>query len=178
MNKDFSPPFTRAFGSPVVQKKKSLNVSVGPLFPFGQWAEIFPPGLSGDVSFAFFPKINTFPLGLGLNANFSLLNREEGSLPESSLMAFSLGASIQYKISMRKLNKGIVFDLNSGIATSVLKTSSESFPSFDPYVKAGLTFLFSIRRKASFSIKTGIYSINYRTVPMDSMYVQVGYWGG
>jgi hypothetical protein len=178
VKKDYSPPFTRTFGSPVVQKKKALNVSVGPLFPIGQWAEIFPIGMSGDVSFAFFPKINTFPLGLGLNTNFSLLSSEGGTLAESQLMAFSLGASFQYQIVMKKLNKGVVFDVDSGIAVSVLRTSTETFPSFDPYIKAGMTFLFSTRKKATVSLKAGIYSINYRTVPMDSLYVQVGFWGG
>jgi hypothetical protein len=178
VKRDYSPPFARAFGSTVVQKKKSLSVSVGPLFPLGEWAEIFPPGLFGDISFIFFPKINTFPLGLGLNTSYSLLSREAGALAESKIMAFSLGATLQYKILMKKLKKGVVFDVSSGMAMSVLYTNTETFPSFDPYVKAGVTFLFSTRRKASVSLKGGIYSINYRTVPIDSLYVQLGFWGG
>jgi hypothetical protein len=178
VKRDYSPPFTRTFGSTVVQKKKSLSVSVGPLFPLGQWGEIFPPGLFGDISFMFFPKINTLPLGLGLNTNYSLLNREAGALAESRLMAFSLGAAFQYKVLMKKLKKGVVFDVNSGMTMSVLYTNSETYPSFDPYVKAGVTFLFSTRRRSSVSLKAGIYSINYRTVPLDSLYVQVGFWGG
>jgi hypothetical protein len=178
VKREYSPPFVRTFGSTVVKKKKSFNASVGPFFPLGEWAKIFPPGVFGDVSFIFFPKINTFPLGLGVNTNYSLLDREAGAYAESRIMAFSLGATLQYKILMKKLKKGVVLDVSSGMAVSVLNTNTESFPSFDPYVKAGVNFLFSPHRKASVSLKAGIFSINYRTVPLDSLYVQVGIWGG
>jgi hypothetical protein len=178
VKRDYSPPFARTFGSAVVQKKRSLSVAVGPLFPLGRWGDIFPPGLFGDLSFVFFPKLNTLPLGLGLNSSYSLLSREPGAFAQSKIMAFSLGATLQYKILMKKLNKSVVFDVSSGMAMSVLYTNTETYPSFDPYVKAGVTLLFSTRRKASVSLKGGIYSINYRTVPIDSLYLQLGFWGG
>jgi hypothetical protein len=175
-DKEYSPPFARTFGTPGSSKKTALMTSVGPLFPLGEWGELFPSGILGETSFVYFPKINTFPLGLGVNADYAFLTRGSGVFVDSKITALSLGAALQYKLALKKIRKAIVFDLNTGMNYTMLEMNSEFLTSFDPYFKAGASFITQSKKRFDFSLKGGFFTINYRDVPMDSLYVQAGIW--
>ena len=175
-DKEYSPPFARTFGTPGMSKKTALMTSVGPLFPLGEWGDLFRPGILGETSFVYFPKINTFPLGLGANIDYAFLTRGSGVFVDSRVTDLSFGATLQYKLALKKIRKAIVFDLNTGMNYTMLEMNSEFLTSFDPYFKAGASFITQSKKRFDFSLKGGFFTINYRDVPMDSLYVQAGIW--
>ena len=95
---------------------------------------------------------------------------------DSKITALSLGAALQYKLALKKIRKAIVFDLNTGMNYTMLEMNSEFLTSFDPYFKAGVSFITQSKKRFDFSLKGGLFSINYRDVPMDAVYVQAGIW--
>ena len=176
--KGYKPPFTRIVKSDIKSSWFFFQNSVGPYFPIGEWSGLYPPGIFIEYTFVYFPKMNIAHLGIGVNANIVELGRKKsGSYSDAEVTVLSLGASIQYIFQLRGFFEGIVLDVNFGGAKSLLFIDEERWSSIDPYVKGGINLIITPFGNLHMSFKVGMFSIDYKEMPMDALFFEIGILG-
>lgn len=173
--REYRPPFGRILESGTIQARSVISTCVGSVYPLGDWADLYPPGIISEISILHFPKMNRFPAGLGLNTNYVILRRRASSgFIDSDVKILSVGGAFHYIYRMRRIVQGVTFEVNAGLAISNLDITGESWSSVDPYIKIGVSAMAKPFNIWDMTFKMGIFSIDYKERPVDSLYTEIG----
>jgi hypothetical protein len=173
--KVYDPPLVRYIEGVDVRTTAVLHTCGGTFYPLGRWSNLYPPGILGEVSVTFFPKMNVFPIGLGLDSNYIVMRRrnDTGDI-ESDVNVLTVGATIQYFINMRKFLDALFLHVSFGASYSNLLVDGESWSSVDPYLKLGVYMALPFLKKGRLALKCGLLSIDYKEKPIDALYTSIG----
>jgi len=173
--KVYDPPLIRYINGVEVRSATVLHTCGGTFYPLGKWSELYPPGILGEISIAFFPQINVFPIGLGFDSNYIIMRRRtDTGFIESDVTVVTVGATIHYFIKMRRLVDGIFLHVSFGAGYSSLFINSESWSSVDPYIKAGVYTALPFLKTGRLTFRCGLFSIDYKERPIDALYTALG----
>jgi hypothetical protein len=171
----YDPPLIRYIEGGEVRSTTMLHTCGGTFYPLGKWSELYPPGILGEISATYFPKINVFPIGLGFDSNYIIMRRRtDTGLIESYVTILTVGATIQYFVKMRRLVDGVFLNVSFGASYSNLFVNSESWTSVDPYIKIGVHMALPILKTERLVLKCGLLSIDYKERPIDALYTALG----
>ncbi len=173
--KVYDPPLIRYIEGGDVRATKVLHTCAGTFYPLGKWSDLYPPGILGELSVTFFPKMNVFPIGLGFDSNYIIMQKKtDTGATESDVTVLTVGTTIQYFINMRNFLDGLFLHVSFGASYSNLFVNSESWSSVDPYVKLGVYTALPFLKKGRLALKCGLLSIDYKEKPIDALYTSIG----
>jgi hypothetical protein len=175
---DYNPKLSRIVQSDIKDTWFFLQGSMGPYFPLGDWADLYPTGYFSELTFLYFPKMNIARLGIGVNANLVKMERKgSATLVDSRMNVFSAGGSIQYSFRLGKFFETILLDLNIGAAQSYIVQSNVMNESTDLYIKTGVNLVLNPINNLHLSLKAGVFSVDYKINPMDALFCEIGFMG-
>jgi hypothetical protein len=175
--KTYNPRFERLLDYGTERAHITVQAAGGVLFPLDEWADLYPPGIFSEVSIIYYPRMNIVPLGIGVSTNFAGLKRDEDQpFIDSNVSIFSFGVALQYLFDFKGFFEGIALDANTGLSISYLDINENTWSSVDPFVKASINFVFNPFRKVHLSLRTGLFTIDYREMPIDSIFGEIGIW--
>jgi hypothetical protein len=171
----YSPPFGRILSTGSIRTSSVINTCMGTIYPLGEWAGLYPPGIIGEISLVHYPKINRFPAGLGFNTNYVILRRKnDAGYVDSDVKILSIGGAFHYMYRMKRFVQGVSMEVNGGLAVSNLNIDMEVWDSVDPYVKIGFYVIAKPFNIFDMTFKMGLFSIDYKERPIDALYTEVG----
>ncbi len=174
----YNPKLSRMVQSEVKDTWFFLQNSMGPYFPIGTWADLYPPGFFYELTFVYFPKMNIARLGIGINTNIIDMERKRSAtLWESSITVLSVGASFQYSFRLGKIFETLLLDLNVGLAQSYMFQKNIRSQSSDLYIKGGVNLVLNPFADMHLSLKVGVFSVDYKENPMDGVFCEIGIMG-
>ncbi len=170
----YRPPVKSIAGAQQAQSQKAFSLFMGPLFPVAEWSEIYQYGAYAELSYALFPKRAWFPVGLGFDAGFLYMNREEDqSYVSSSAMVLPAGVSLHYTLIGKRID-WVVVGFSAGLALSKLTVSSDISLSIDVYTKGSLSILFPVGKNSQIALSSGLLTVSYKDSPLNAFFGQIG----
>ncbi len=172
----YNPRLVRMVESKSAIRQTMLHTGLGTLYPLGDWADLYPPGIISEISVVHYPKVNVLPVGIGFDSNYVLLKRRsESGIIDSEVMIITAGVSLQYLFHIKWKIDGISLFFNAGMSMSNLFINNESWSSIDPYVKGGVNIFAKPFGLGPLVFKLGVFSIDYKQMPMDTIYSEIGF---
>ncbi|UCB46854.1 MAG: hypothetical protein JSV25_05385 [Spirochaetota bacterium] len=171
----YNPEIKRFIKTEVLEVHNNVSVSGGIVVPVGDWIENFDTGISGELFYNLFPKIEVFPLGFGLSTGFVYISRNaDESHKETELTVLPVGVLVRYLFSIKGFLNAVTIDLGGGMGVSTLAIEDEPYRSIDPYIKVGVSLILNPLKDHYLSLKFGYMNIAYMDTPLSSLIGEMG----
>jgi hypothetical protein len=171
----YSPEIRRIVEKDVTRIHNNLLLSGGAVFPVSDWSDLFPVGISGELFYSLFPKVEVFPLGFGLHTGFFYFRRDaDEDYDESEMFVFPIGAQVRYIVKFKGFVDGLSVDLSAGGSISRLYVGEYLSTSVDPYFKTGLNLILNPLEDHYVSMKFGYMNVAYKDTPMSLLTGELG----
>jgi hypothetical protein len=166
------PKVLKVQQSTLTEIKKSsplhtLTWSAGTALPVGQWAGVYPPGLSLLFAYKVYPKSEVSPLGIGFRTGvYAFFADATASTVASETFIFPFTASLDYILLRSGMHGRLVAHFTLGTALSVITIEAESHESFDLIATGSLGAQFAFSRQANLFARVGMGAISFRGSPL------------
>ncbi len=171
----YKPEIRRIVEKEVTRIHNNLSVSWGVVFPLSEWGDLFEVGISGELSYTIFPKIEVFPLGFGLHTGFFYFAQDADEYnKDSEMFLFPVGVQVRYIVKFKGFVDGLSADFNVGGCFSRLFVEDILSTSADPYIKAGINLILNPIADHYISLKFGYMNVAYRDTPLNILTGELG----
>jgi hypothetical protein len=154
---------------------KSVALSAGPVFPTGEFAEIYTRGVSATVDYTVFPKKEISRFGLGFQTGAIRFNRETTEpFLASQTVVVPIGASLKYTVFTQRKKDLLVANLTLGIAYSSLDINGNVINSVDLYSRGGLDLHLLVGREANLVMGVHLITVSFKDSPLNMISGEIG----
>ena len=171
----YKPQIKRFIKTDILEVRNNLSLGGGIVFPVGEWDDLFDAGISGELFYNLFPRVEAFPLGFGLSTGFVYMSRDaDEHYKDTELTVLPVGVLVRYLFSMEGFFNGITIDFGGGMSISTLVIEDEPSRSIDPYMKMGINLILNPLKDHYISLKFGYMNIAYKDTPLSSLIAEMG----
>jgi hypothetical protein len=171
----YNPQIKRFVKTGVADMQNNLSVSAGVVFPLGEWGDPFDAGISGELFYNLYPRIDAFPMGFGLTTGFVYMNRHADEYYKDTVLSIiPLGVLVRYLFSIGGFVNGITIDFGVGMGISKLVIEKDLSESIDPYMKTDINLVLNPFKDQYISLKFGYMNLAYKDTPFNALFGEMG----
>jgi hypothetical protein len=154
---------------------KAVTFAVGPIFPTGDFSDIYTAGVAGTLSYIVYPKVDISRFGIGFQTGAIRLNREKVDvfLPSETVI-LPIGASFQYALVGGGDHDLVMANLTLGLAFSSLSINNDRVSSIDLYSRGSIGVNVMFGKEANLALTVGLVSVSYKDSPLNMVSAELG----